>query len=593
MPLNLSFLPFLNRVEKSALNAVEDEVEWFCLPAGKMLFREGDDADAFYLVRSGALAAFRNGALGRADLIGYIRAGEPVGEMSLLDETPHSASVYALRDSELVRLPKGSFERLTRKHASLMRELARMMLARLRDHDRHSGSEPKVFALISTSPTIDLGYRADELKDALKRLGHSCVICDESCADWSGQKLDALEVDYDFVVLTARMADPVWARRAMGRADRMWLFARADARPSTPLLPDDPSPAAKLKLLDVVLLHFGGVRPVVRPQEWADAAEASRLFHWRQEKSRADVDRLARTLAGKSVGLVVSGGGARAYAHIGAVRALREAGIPFDFIGGASMGAIIAAGVGLEWSDSELEDRVRRAFVDSNPLDDWALPVVSLAKGAKVDRRLEANFGDLEIADLARPFFCLSSNLANGRTHVHRGGRLRDALRASIAIPGLLPPVVDGSNILVDGAVFTNFPAREMQAFHRGAVIGCDVTRAQGLNTQDFIDPPNFLGWVRQHGLKSLPPIASLLMRAATVGVADHRDLGREAADLLILPETNVDIREWERFDEVVEAGYDAAQRMLAGIGPRLQVKLGLDADAPDPQTDWTAPAET
>ena len=88
MPLNLSFLPFLNRIEKSVLDAVEHEVEWFCLPAGKLLFREGDDADAFYLVRSGALAAFRDGALGRPDLIGYIRAGEPVGEMSLLDETP-------------------------------------------------------------------------------------------------------------------------------------------------------------------------------------------------------------------------------------------------------------------------------------------------------------------------------------------------------------------------------------------------------------------------------------------------------------------------------------------------------------------------
>ena len=247
MPLNLSFLPFLNRVEKTVLDAVEDEVEWFCLPAGQMLFREGDNADAFYLVRSGALAAFRNGALGRPDLIGYIRAGEPAGEMSLLDETPHSASVYALRDSELVRLPKASFERLTRRHASLMRELARMMLARLRGHERHSGSEPKVFALISTSPTIDLDYRAEELRAALTRIGYNAVICGEECADWSGQKLDALELDYDIVLLTARMSDAVWARRAMGRADRMWLLARADARPSTPLLPEDPSPAAKLK----------------------------------------------------------------------------------------------------------------------------------------------------------------------------------------------------------------------------------------------------------------------------------------------------------------------------------------------------------
>ncbi len=578
MNLGLSILPFFNRVEKAALRAVEAEVEWFCLPAGQLLFREGDDADAFYLVRSGALAAFRAGPLGRPDLLGYIRAGEPVGEMSLLDETPHSASVYALRDSELVRLPKASFERLTDKHASLMRELSKMMLARLRGGNRTAGSEPRVFAMIATSPTIDLDYRAAELKSALAKLGVSCAIGDESCAEWSGQKLDKLEQSHDIVLLTARFSDPGWARRAMGRADRLWLFARADARPSRPLLPDDPSPAMRLKLLDVVLLHPGGVMAATRPQEWADASDASRVFHWRQKQHAADTARLARTLAGKSVGLVVSGGGARAYAHLGAIRALREAGMQFDFVGGASMGAIVAAGVALDWDDDELEMRIRKAFVESNPLDDWALPVVSLAKGEKVDRRLKEHFGDIEIAEMARPYFCLSSNLASGRPHVHRSGRLRDALRASIAIPGLLPPVVHHGQILVDGAVFTNFPAREMRAFHRGAVVGSDVTRAQGLNPDDFINPPNFLGWVRQHGLKSPPPIASLLMRAATVGVADHRDIGREAADLLILPDTTVDIRDWERFDETVQAGYDAAQGMLAGIDDAMRAQLGLPA---------------
>lgn len=240
------------------------------------------------------------------------------------------------------------------------------------------------------------------------------------------------------------------------------------------------------------------------------------------------------------------------------------------------MGAIIAAGIALDWDDDELEWRIRKAFVESNPLDDWTLPVISLTRGAKVDRRLKEHFGDVEIAELVRPYFCLSSNLASGRAHVHRSGRLRDALRASIAIPGLLPPVVVHGQILVDGAVFTNFPAREMRAFHRGAVVGIDVTRSQGLNPDDFIDPPSFFGWVRRHGFKAPPPIASLLMRAATVGVADHHDRGREAADLLILPDTPVDIRQWDRFDDVVAAGYEAAQDMLAGITDEMRGRLGL-----------------
>ncbi|PIW28087.1 MAG: cyclic nucleotide-binding protein [Rhodobacterales bacterium CG15_BIG_FIL_POST_REV_8_21_14_020_59_13] len=566
MAMNLSFLGFFDDIGKTALKAVEHEVEWFCLPAGHMLFAEGEPSDAFYLLRSGALAAFRDGAMGRPNLLGYIRAGEPVGEMSMLEERPHSASVYAMRDSEIVRLPTASFERIAEQHSSLMRELSKMMLRRLRSGPQRGGSEPRVFALISCSPTIDLEFRAKELQTALARIGVTCAIVGDEATDWQGPKLDAYERDHHVVLLAARLGDSNWARRAMGRADRVWLLARGDARPSVPLLPDDPSPAARLKLLDVVLVHDGGKSPASRPQDWADAAEAARVFHWRQERDD-DLARLARTLAGRSVGLVLSGGGARAYAHIGAVAAFRNAGMQFDFIGGASMGAVIAAGVALEWTQEELVERVREAFVLSNPLGDWQLPVISLARGKRVDDRLKEHFGDIEISDLARPFFCVSSNLSNGRPFVHRRGRLRDALRSTIAIPGILPPVIDGENVLVDGAVFTNFPSEQMKAFHRGVSAGSDVTRARGVNPDDFRDPPSFFGWVRHHGFNELPPIASLLMRSATAGVmVGQHQAFREAVDLLVLPDTETDLRQWKQFDETIESGRRAAEFAISGL---------------------------
>jgi len=566
MAMNLSFLGFFDDIGKTALKAVEHEVEWFCLPAGQMLFAEGEPSDAFYLLRSGALAAFRDGAMGRPNLLGYIRAGEPVGEMSMLEERPHSASVYAMRDSEIVRLPTASFERIAEQHSSLMRELSKMMLRRLRSGPQRGGSEPRVFALISCSPTIDLEFRAKELQTALARIGVTCAIVGDEATDWQGPKLDAYERDHHVVLLAARLGDSNWARRAMGRADRVWLLARGDARPSVPLLPDDPSPAARLKLLDVVLVHDGGKSPASRPQDWADAAEAARVFHWRQERDD-DLARLARTLAGRSVGLVLSGGGARAYAHIGAVAAFRNAGMQFDFIGGASMGAVIAAGVALEWTQEELVERVREAFVLSNPLGDWQLPVISLARGKRVDDRLKEHFGDIEISDLARPFFCVSSNLSNGRPFVHRRGRLRDALRSTIAIPGILPPVIDGENVLVDGAVFTNFPSEQMKAFHRGVSAGSDVTRARGVNPDDFRDPPSFFGWVRHHGFNELPPIASLLMRSATAGVmVGQHQAFREAVDLLVLPDTETDLRQWKQFDETIESGRRAAEFAISGL---------------------------
>jgi len=562
MDLKLSSLPFLNRIEKAALKAVEAEVEWFCLPAGQTLFHEGDVADAFYLVRSGALAAFRAGADGRPELVGHIRQGEPIGEMALVEDRRHSASVYALRDSELVRMPKAAFERLTRRHASLMRELTRMMLFRLRGGAANVRAEPKVFALVSTSPTIDLEYRVSELRNALKAAGYDAVSAGAECSEAPGPVFDAMEAKHGYLILHARMSDPEWARRAMGRADRIWLLARADARPSTPLMPDDPSPAARLKLIDVVMVHHGADRAAARPQEWVEAADAARCFHWRQG-DKSDVASLARAMTGRSVGLVLSGGGARAYAHVGAVRAFHDAGLKFDFFCGASMGAIIAAGVALGWSDAELEDRMRRAFVDSNPMSDWTLPVVAMVKGRKVDQRLREHFGDVEIGDMPRPFFCVSSCLTTGAVRIHRSGRLREALRASIAIPGLLPPVVDNNEVLVDGAVFNNFPVNELRAFHRGPNVGCDVTRANAIDVNDFIDPPGFFRWALKHGLSDPPPIASLLMRAATAGTLEQHAQTRGAADLLVLPELDLDLREWRRYDDAVEAGYRAATQTL------------------------------
>ncbi|PWE16508.1 cyclic nucleotide-binding protein [Marinicauda salina] len=571
--LGLSRLPFLNRIEKATIKAVEHEVEWFCLPAGRTLFEAGEPADAFYLVRSGALAAFRTGADGRPELVGHIRQGEPIGEMALVEDRPHSASVYALRDSELVRLPKATFQRLTRQHSSLMRELARMMLYRLRGHQLRRGSEPKVFACIATSPTIDMAVRAEAMQKALAKLGKTSVVAGEECADWPGPRLDELEAEHDVVFLCAKMADANWARRAMGRADRIWLLARADAHPSRPLMPEDPSPAAKLKLIDVVMVHHGGDRPGAPSGDWVAAADAARCFHLRQN-NEADVDHLARTAAGMSVGLVLSGGGSRAYAHLGAVRAFMDHGVVFDFLGGASMGGIVAAGIAMGWDQNELEDRLRDAFVESSPLNDWTLPVISMAQGKKVNRRLARHFGDVEIPDLNRPFFCVSSNLKDGSTRVHRTGRLRDALRASIAIPGLLPPVIEGDDVLVDGAVFTNFPANEMRAMHRGFNVGCDVTRNIGLTPSDFVDPPGFFGWVMKHGLADPPPIASLLMRTATVGTLQQHEETRDAVDMLVLPELDLDLREWRRFDEAVEAGYEAATQLLKTADPDTLARL-------------------
>ena len=349
------------------------------------------------------------------------------------EDKPHTGSVYALRDSEVVALSRAGWNRLVKAEPELLEGMIRIILRRLgRTGQRNVATVPKVYTLVATSPTIDLRLRAGALREALMKFGQKVAIIDETQGDGKPAAFfDELEQNNDTVILITPIADTSWFRLAMRQADRIWVLARGDARPSVPLMPEDSSPAQRLKLVDVLLIHPGTERRAARPQEWLDAAGANRLFHWYGD-SQSDALRLARVMTGRSVGIVLSGGGARAYSHIGAVRAIREAGIPIDFAGGASMGAVIAACVAMGWSDTEIDWRIRKAFVESNPLGDYTLPVVGMVRGKRVNARLEEHFGETEIGDLKIPFYALSTNLTSGRVHVHRSGHLRTALRATI-----------------------------------------------------------------------------------------------------------------------------------------------------------------
>ena len=551
----------------AALDAV---AEWFSLPAGWPLLNAGEPPYGVYFLLSGSLAAFKPTDRGEHQLLGYIRPGEPVGEMAMIAREPHTGSVFAMRDSEILKLPPTAFDLLVHAHPAMMEHIARIMLTRARANTKSSPrADPKVYALIATSPTIDLNLRARTLQAALKRLGARAVIVTEEDAQRISSEgmnsawFDALEAKNDAVFLVSPIADTRWFRTCIRQADRIWFFARADARPSLPLLPaEEPSPARQFRLVDVILLHHGMDRKAATTNEWRAACDASRVFHWRGLEDQ-DVARLARVIARRSIGLVLSGGGARAYAHIGVVRALREAGLPFDVIGGTSMGAVVAACVAMGWDNEEIEQRISKAFVERNPLGDYVLPVVGLVRGRRVDDRLQENFGETLIEDLEVPFFAVSTNLVAGASRVHRGGLLRRALRASIALPGILPPVVEGDHsLLVDGAVLKNFPVDTLRDLHRGPIIGVDVARRDGIDLEDFRDPPGFFGWVAAHGWQAAPPIASLLMRAATLAIDPWE--GRSGADLLIAPEMpDIDMRDWKRFDEAVASGYEAAVSAL------------------------------
>ncbi|MEO0983350.1 MAG: patatin-like phospholipase family protein [Pseudomonadota bacterium] len=571
----LKSIPFLKDTPARALRAAGREANWFTLPAGWALFEAGEPADCIYFVLSGSLGAFRDRASdGRQEFLGHIRPGEPVGEMALFSaghgagSATHTNSVHALRDSEILQISRAGFDRIVKAEPEILERLIRVILLRVRHAGRRSQrAEPKIFSLAAASPTIDLKLRAATLAGVLRRMGMTVAVIGEDEGGGKPQAyFDELESQNDIVLLTSSIGDNPWYRLSIRQADRIWVVGRADAKPSHPIMPADHSPARQFKLVDVVLLHHGQRAMAATPGDWIDAADATRVLHWTGVDGE-DCERLARVISGRSVGLVLSGGGARAYAHIGVIRAMRERGVPIDFAGGTSMGAVVAACVAMGWDDEEIDRRIRKAFVESNPLGDWRLPVVSMVRGRKVDARLREHFGDALIGDLHLPFFAISTNLVDGAVRVHHRGLVRETLRASISLPGILPPVVSGDDLLVDGAVLNNFPVDVMRDFHRGFIVGSDVARQpEGLDPSEFVDPPNFFGWVAKHGLSSAPPIAGLLMRAATVSVDPNT--GRELTDVMVVPELDdVQLRDWTAYDRAVEAGYEAGLKALDAGG--------------------------
>jgi NTE family protein len=551
----------------------QGEATWFSLPGGQTLYSAGDPADQLYFLRTGRLGAFRREPGQEPQFLGVIRPGEPAGEMSLIAGAPHSAEVVALRDSELFALPRDVFFEAAEADASVMTELARLMILRTRQAARRGTmGEPSVFGFTPIGQPGALRPLVEKITREILRLGYDATCIGAEAQSAPTEWFSDVERSHDFVLYVAETTDGGWRHLVARQVDRLFRVGRGDRKPpkgsdGAPLA----SPLQAQQLVDLILLQPAGLDRPVGSEDWMDAAQPARLFHVRRE-GEADIQRLARILTGQSVGLVLSGGGARAYAHIGAIRALHERGVPIDFVGGVSMGAVIAAGVAMGWDDEEMDRRIRQAFVDTSPLDDVALPILAMTHGVKVSERLAQHFGDVAISDLWLPFFCLSSNLTTGAYQIHRRGLVRTALRATVSLPGILPPATDGENVLVDGAVLKNFPTDIMRAMELGPIVGVDVSYAPSITAGDVARPSSIWKWIRSGDWRKGPPIVSVLMRSATISTGPDLAAAREAADVLVLPDvSHIEIRDWGAYDPAVEVGHQAMVEALDKLERPIQ----------------------
>lgn len=549
----------LEEVGNPALRRLLGAADWFGLPGGTQLARDGENDRAVFLVVTGSLGVFVETGSGPKRLVATIPAGETVGEMSLLTGESHSATLVALRDTELLRIGPKAFDMLITRYPRVMLNLLKIVVRRLRETTRGApqSARPKTFAMVPLQRGLTDVAAVHSMADALIHMGAKAAVLDSSASSETTEWFNRFEAEHDIVFYHGDQPDSRWTNLCLRQADRIMLIARADE--SLPLYPFERRYFQRelTATPELLLVHAQGHTPGGLPRQIEFRSDLFGAHHHVRTGNVDDIKRLARFIAGSAVNIVLAGGGARGFAHIGVLKALREAGVPFDCIAGTSMGGIVAAGIAMEWGIEELTERIRDSFVANRPLSDFTVPLIALFRGAKVTALLRKHFGDVRIEDLPKPYFCVSSDLTTGRDYVHRSGPLWRALRASVAVPGILPPVSEGGHLLVDGGVMNNLPVDIMAQEARGPIIAVDVSGEIDLRADDERYGERSIFSMLWQRMRGSPSIVSILMRAGTVGSDSQRRSVRALADFLIEPPLDgISIRDWNSFERIIAQGY-------------------------------------
>ncbi|MGH8462300.1 MAG: patatin-like phospholipase family protein [Stenotrophobium sp.] len=585
-----SQVPLFARLSPEALDAFAARAQVVEVRSGDILLREGDVATAAYVVAAGRLRAI----LPDGTFAGDIGKFELLGEIAVFSGEPRSATVHAVRDSIVLGISRKDLLKLVKAYPMALLAITRVIIQRLRQNQRsrtlQSARNTRTFAVIPASGDVDAHTFAETLCQALARhdsvklvddvfvdsaLGTDAAQCPFIDNDANARLMTLLgevEDQHRYLVYAAGGDANAWARRCMRQADHILLVANSTSMPLlTPMIDLLNDSGATRAPVNLVLL---------RPQ----AAEAGEVLRWREHvraKSHffvrpandGDYASLARNLTGRGIGLVLGGGGARGFAHIGLLRALRELQIPVDVAGGSSMGAFIAALCASGYDHNEIAHITQDTFVRHNYLNDYMFPTVAMIRGRKFVRRLHEIFDDRQVEHLRTPFFCVSTNLTRGTAMVHDRGPLYMWLACSMCVPGVAPPVAYKGELLVDGSVINSLPTDVMHDLRRGPIIASDVSTEGDLGVPGIEgpDPEGLLSWRAPSGSKR-PGLFSIMFRTASLTSESGIAARAARADLYLrMPVSGIGLFDWKRMDEVTERGYEFAIERLQPLKDALQ----------------------
>jgi EmrB/QacA subfamily drug resistance transporter len=543
--VGLGSIPLLEGLPEHVLSELAAASRTIALPAGEWLFEQGDQAGSAYVVASGRLQIMRDDVVVRE-----LSPGAVVGELALLTGEPRSAGARAHRDATLLELPRSAFDAVLDADPAATRTLLVQMAQQLRtshvNGERPESLVPRVVAVVGVH---EGSAAADVAAVLLARLAPHLRAADPGRTDAAG--LARAERELDRVVLVAdgapggtSSADSEWRDFCVRQADLVVLVARSDA---TPPATGVPGLAARPEVLLV-----GPRPPAERLVSWTTSTDARQV-------TVADGDLavglrpLADRIATRSLGLVLAGGGARAFAHLGVLLELEQAGYRVDRLAGTSVGAIVAGQYAVGRDAAEVEEICYLEFVRRKPFSDWTLPRHSLARGARTRAGLKRTLGaDAVLDGLPRQLHVVSTDLLSRTRQVHSSGNLAEAVAASCRLPILFPPMpTEDGRLLVDGGVLDNLPVDLLVDRHEGPVVAVNISMGGG-SGRTRTGPPR------------VPALGDTLFRTMMIGAGGAVQAAHERGAVVVTPASmGVGLLEFHQFDVMVQSGREAARAMI------------------------------
>jgi predicted acylesterase/phospholipase RssA/CRP-like cAMP-binding protein len=554
----LSHLTAFKNFSKRELKQLVQDADRIYLQQGDVLFHQGEESDSAFILISGRLSAVLDWGEENPSYLGMVKPGDFVGEMGVIMDDTRSCAIVAQKECSLLRIEKQVFLKKMQKNLALVTLINHLLSVRLKKTIRkiHNRDMPRTIAFVPASESIKMDEIVLQLKQALRESDLNYFVVDyaevekKMGAEYTDMNinnwLEEIEATYDFVFFIATNMDKHWFDYVLYKTERVVVIADAVKNSWGPEIKHflQAKPLG-FSIKEIVLIHPSENTPITHTDRVLPQGFHGRFHHVYIDETK-DYQRLLRFITGSAVGVVLSGGGTRGWVHVGALLALQDHGVCIDAVCGTSSGAMIASFFLTSNSKEEFIKHAGSLFnVGEKSINwyDYTWPKVSLLSGKAQYTKLLNIFGEKRIEDLKIPFMAIASNLSKAEQIIIRKDLISKAIRTTCSMPGIVPPMVQEGDLIVDGGILNNLPTDIMDNYleNNGLIIAVDLSITEIRDTFQFPPMLTIKDYFRNRFRKKpkkfrLPSMSNIIMQSITLGSSQLMHINKNLADIFIQP---------------------------------------------------------